>query len=237
MAKTSTWAATFECAWEAPRVSAPTLVAELHDVQVQRGGRRLFDAVSLRVCAGERVGLLGKNGVGKSTLLQTLAGMIVPSTGTATVLGKATGTWAARAVTAYMPEALPLTDELTVIEQLHLAASVRMLGGNARDLVDEQVQRLQLSAVAQRQCGALSKGTKQRVALAMALLHKPMLLLLDEPTSGVDDEHRAAVSSVLQEESARGAAMLLSTHVHDDVAAMLTSAVTLRSDGLHVGVL
>jgi ABC-2 type transport system ATP-binding protein len=181
--------------------------------------------VTLRVAAGEVVGLLGHNGAGKSTTMRMLAGALRPTSGAAKVTGHASTTIEARRNVGWLPEVPPLTDELTVREQLSFAAGLRSLGAAE---VDRALARCDLTALARQLNATLSKGTKQRVGLAQALLGDPSVVLLDEPTAGMDPKQAAALRDLVRSLSPTRA-IVLSTHLLHEVTALCTRVVLVRA--------
>ena len=180
-------------------------------------GRPAVRGVSLTIHKGEIVAFLGPNGSGKTTTMRMIAGLLRPDGGTGEVLGVAISEafWAVRAKIGYMAQHFALYGDLTVRENLLFAARVYGLSDPAR-VVEEAIARFGLSSYADVLAGGLSGGWKQRLQLAAALQHRPGLLLLDEPTSGVDPDSRRFVWEKVQEEAAHGAAALVSTHYLDE---------------------
>lgn len=175
--------------------------------------------LSFEVRRGEIVGLLGPNGAGKSTTLRMLIGFQYPDAGTVVLDGRDVYRDGARArrTLGYLPETLPLYVEMTVREYLdHFAALKGITGGGAggtkRAAVDRVLGELDLSAVADRACGNLSRGYRQRVGLAQALLAEPSILILDEPTAGLDPNQIQDFRRLIRE-LGRERAILLSTHI------------------------
>ncbi len=181
--------------------------------------------VTFRVDAGEVVGLLGHNGAGKSTTMRMLAGALRPSSGRAIVEGYDSTTIEARSRIGWLPEVPPLTDELTVREQLAFAVGLR---GLERSEVDRALQRCDLADVARQLNATLSKGTKQRVGLAQALLGDPRVVLLDEPTAGMDPKQSASLRDLVRSLSPTRA-IVLSTHLLHEVTALCTRVVLVRA--------
>jgi ABC-2 type transport system ATP-binding protein len=181
--------------------------------------------VTLRVTAGEVVGLLGHNGAGKSTTMRMLAGALAPTSGGVKVGGYDSKSVEARRRVGWLPEVPPLTDELNVREQLAFAAGLRGLGAadvtRALERCDLAAQRGQLNAT-------LSKGTKQRVGLAQALLGDPPVLLLDEPTAGMDPKQAASLRDLVRSLSPTRA-IVMSTHLLHEVTALCTRVVLVRA--------
>ncbi|NMB88569.1 MAG: ABC transporter ATP-binding protein [Chloroflexi bacterium] len=174
------------------------------------------DHVSFEVPQGEIVGYLGPNGSGKTTTMRMLLGLLAPSEGSATVLGfdAHRQTEAVRARSGYMSQKFALYDELTVRENLAFYAGV--YGVRDPQRIDAVLQRLGLAGVAGQQVRALSAGWRQRLALATAIVHRPQLLLLDEPTSGVDPVARRAFWDMIYSLLAEGITVLVTTHYMDE---------------------
>jgi len=177
------------------------------------------EALSLRVGEGEIYAFLGLNGAGKTTTLRMLLGMIKPSTGNATVLGRrvrlgSREPWAQVGYLVETPHAYP---ELTVQENLEAAR--RLHPGTARNAVSEVIERLGLAAYADRRSGTLSLGNVQRLGLAKALLHKPRLLLLDEPANGLDPAGIVEIRELLRELTRQeGVTVFMSSHILAEVS-------------------
>jgi ABC-2 type transport system ATP-binding protein len=182
------------------------------------GSRTVVDGVSFEVRKSEIVALLGPNGAGKTTTLRMLAGLIAATTGTVVVdgvtLSRATG-GALRRRIGFLTETPGLWDRLTVAENLWVYARLYGLE-RVEDVVAQTMEMLGLSGQATARAAELSKGMRQKVALARALLHAPPILLLDEPTSGLDPEITRSVRRLLEERRTAGAAILVSTHNLDE---------------------
>jgi len=193
------------------------------------GGSGVRD-VSLTLQRGAITGFLGRNGAGKSTTMRLLAGVLVPQRGTVTLDGEPVTSARARARIGWAPEEPPTAAGLSVREHLAFARSLAPGAGRG---VDDVVAALDLSAVVDRLAGALSKGTRQRLGVAMALLGAPDVLLLDEPAAGLDPAQVLALRELLRAEKARGAAILLSSHVVAELGALVDHVVAIR-DGVTV---
>ena len=177
-------------------------------------GRIAVEAVTFDVRGGEILALLGPNGAGKTTTMRMLAGLIAPTSGSVLVDGVpltgATGA-ALRARMGFLTESPGLWDRLTVAENLAVYAHLYGLADGDRR-IDAALERFRLTAHASARAAELSKGMRQKVAIARALLHDPEILLLDEPTSGLDPEIARDVRLLLEEKRTRGCSVLLSTH-------------------------
>ena len=189
------------------------------------------DGVSFSVARGEVVALLGPNGAGKSTAMKLLAGYLEPTSGTARVCGfdVSASPIEARRRIGYLAEGAPLYDDMTPARLLDFVGRIRGLDGGARRrAAAEAAARLRLESVLDRPIGALSKGFRRRVALAQALLADPDVLVLDEPTDGLDPNQKREVRALLREAGERKA-VLVSTHVLEEVEAVCSRAVTITA--------
>lgn len=189
------------------------------------GRAEVLGDVTLRVAPGERVALLGHNGAGKSTLIKLILGLIHPSQGQISVAGHAPGSAQARAATAYLPEQVAFHKSLTGREQLGLFAR---LAGESPRAVDDLLARVGLSEAADRRIGAYSKGMRQRLGLAQALLGRRRVALLDEPTSGLDPMSRHDLYAVIDEMAANGTALLIASHALTELEARTDRIAILR---------
>jgi ABC-2 type transport system ATP-binding protein len=188
------------------------------------------DQVRLQVQPGEIYALLGLNGAGKTTLIRMLLGMIRPSGGRVALFGvPVTGRehtiWSRVGYLVETPAAYP---ELTVRENLHLVRRLRRIGD--RHVVDAVIDRLGLADYAERRVRTLSLGNNQRLGLAKALLHRPELVLLDEPANGLDPAGVVEVRDLLHELATQGTTVFLSSHVLAEVA-RLASRIGIIHDG------
>lgn len=180
------------------------------------------DALSIRVEPGQVVGLLGPNGAGKSTVMRMIAGFLTPTSGRSWVCGHdvVREPLQAKRALGYLPEGAPSYGEMTVHEFLNFIVHVRGLSADvARRRFDEVVQRLQLEDVLPLCIDTLSKGLRRRVGLAQAILHDPPVLMLDEPTDGLDPNQKHAVRQLI-DAMARDRTILISTHLLEEVHAL-----------------
>jgi ABC-2 type transport system ATP-binding protein len=187
------------------------------------------DVVSFEVAPGEVLGFLGPNGAGKTTTMRMLAGFISPSAGTASICGHdiETDTLAAKRSLGYLPEGAPLYGEMTVQSFLEFIADLRGLTGSMRrNRLDYSIGRLQLGSVVEQTIETLSKGFRRRVGLAQALLQDPPVLILDEPTDGLDPNQKHEVRTLINEMS-RAKIIIISTHLLEEVAAVCTRAIII----------
>ncbi len=171
---------------------------------------RALEALSLEVPDGAAFGLIGPNGAGKTTFIKLLLGIARPSSGEVEILGRPPEDVGARAQVGYLPERLHLPSAWKPAAYLR---SVATLKGLREAKVDELLARVGLQGALQRRIGGFSKGMRQRLGLAAALRGQPKLLVLDEPTDGIDPLGRVEVRELLLQEKARGATLLLNSHL------------------------
>lgn len=189
--------------------------------------------LDLAVRPGEIVGLLGANGAGKSTAIKLIVGLVRPSAGAVRVFGAPPSARAARERLGYAPELPRFHPRLRVRELMDMAGSLCGLArAGRRAQAAELLARLGLAEATSRPVGALSKGQRQRLALAQALVGAPALLVLDEPMSGLDPPGREAVARLLAEARGRGAAVLFSTHALAEAERLCDRAAVLAGGRL-----
>jgi len=186
---------------------------EIDDLRVVRGGRAVLTDLALRVPAGRITGLLGPSGCGKSTLLRAIVGVQVVERGTVRVLGEPAGTPGLRARVAYATQGASVYDDLSVRENLLYFAS--MLSAPAGD-VERVLVEVDLDGQARDVVGSLSGGQRSRVSLGVALLGSPELLVLDEPTVGLDPVLRAELWDLFHRLASEGRTLIVSSHVMDE---------------------
>jgi ABC-2 type transport system ATP-binding protein len=187
------------------------------------------DALSIRAEPGQVLGLLGPNGAGKSTAMRMIAGFLAPSSGTARVCGFDVQREPLKAKRAlgYLPEGAPSYGEMTVREFLVFIARIRGLRADVGyRRFEEVVNRLQLEEVLEQSIETLSKGLRRRVGLAQAILHDPPVLMLDEPTDGLDPNQKHAVRQLI-DAMARERTILISTHLLEEVHALCNRVVII----------
>jgi len=190
-------------------------------------GLLAVDDLTFSVEPGEVLGFLGPNGAGKSTTMRMLAGFITPTSGTGSICGHdiATDSLAAKAVLGYLPEGAPHYGEMTVGSFLDFIADLRRLeGAHRKTRLDYVIGRLQLEPVIAQTIETLSKGFKRRVGLAQAIVHDPKVLILDEPTDGLDPLQKHEVRTLIGE-IAREKTIVISTHILEEVDAVCTRAI------------
>src|SRR5204862_5157436 len=192
---------------------------EVANLTKRYAGHRAVTGLTFSVGRGEIVGLLGPNGAGKSTTMRILSCFMPASSGTARVAGLDVFTQAdeVRRRIGYMPENNPLHLDMRVREYLKFRARLKGLGiGRSRERVDVVMQQCGLTEVSRRIIGHLSKGYRQRVGLADALAHEPELIILDEPTIGLDPHQIRSVRQLIKN-LARSHTVLISTHILSEV--------------------
>src|SRR5579859_6991108 len=187
------------------------------------------DDVSFQVAPGEVLGFLGPNGAGKTTTMRMLAGFITPTSGKASICGHdiASDPLAAKASLGYLPEGAPTYGEMTVRRFLEFIADLRRLEGDRRRArLDYVIDRLQLARVLDQSIETLSKGFRRRVGLAQAIVHDPPVLILDEPTDGLDPNQKHEVRTLIND-MARDKIIIISTHILEEVDAVCTRAIII----------
>jgi ABC-2 type transport system ATP-binding protein len=197
------------------RSSAPAI--SVRGLAKVLGGRRVIEDFSIDVPTGHVFGFLGPNGSGKTTTIRMLCGLLTPDAGSGRCLGYdiIAESAAIKREVGYMPQRFGLYEDLSIRENLSFVA--RLYGvPEARRRVEEMLERLGLRERARQLAGYLSGGWKQRLALAACLLHAPRLLLLDEPTAGVDPKARREFWDQIHDLAAQGMTVLVSTHYMDE---------------------
>lgn len=199
----------------------------------KRYGRLVaVDQLSFDVGAGEVLGFLGPNGAGKSTTMKMLTGFLAPTSGTARVNGHdiVDDSLAARRCMGYLPEGAPAYGEMTVRRFLEFVARARgFTGRDAVQAAGAAIERLNLDGVPEQPVETLSKGFKRRVGLAQAILHDPRVLILDEPTDGLDPNQKHEVRELIRDMSS-DKIIIISTHILEEVHALCNRAMII-SDG------
>jgi ABC-2 type transport system ATP-binding protein len=199
---------------------------EIDGLRVVRGGRRVLHDLGLRVPTGEVCGLLGPSGCGKTTLMRAIVGVQIVAAGSVTVLGQPAGSPALRRSVGYVTQAPSVYSDLTVGENLrYLARIVDVDTERVRGVIES----VGLADDAGRLVGSLSGGQRARVSLAGALLHRPKLLVLDEPTVGLDPVLRAELWAMFHALAKSGTTLIISSHVMDEAAEC--DALLLMRDG------
>jgi ABC-2 type transport system ATP-binding protein len=204
----------------------PPPAVEVSHLEVRRGGHTILDDLSFSLAPGSITGLLGPSGCGKSTLIRSVMGVQRISSGQVSVLGLPAGSPTLRSRVGYVTQAPAVYDDLTVEQNLHYFA--RLIGAtDAR--VDQVLSIVDLDRARHRATAALSGGQRARVSLAAALLGRPKLLVLDEPTVGLDPLLRRSLWQTFEALADSGTTLLVSSHVMDEAARC--DAVLLLRDG------
>jgi ABC-2 type transport system ATP-binding protein len=200
---------------------------EVENLTKQFGTKTAVDRLSFSVKKGEVLGFLGPNGAGKSTTMRMVTGFFPPTSGDIRVCGISIIDRPAEAKKriGYLPESAPLYQDMTVIGFLRFCAEIRGLGGSAkREAVERAIETCFLGSVARQSIDTLSKGYRHRTCLAQALLHDPEVLILDEPTDGLDPNQKHEVRQLIKR-LGETKAILFSTHILEEVEAACTRAV------------
>jgi ABC-2 type transport system ATP-binding protein len=192
-------------------------VIDVHDLRKSFGALKVVDGLSLQVAKGEICGFLGANGSGKTTTIRMLCGLLFADSGHGTCLGLDIVGQAPliRRQVGYMTQKFSFYEDLTVFENLDLVATLYEMP-NPREVVRDIMDRMALTGRRDQLAGQLSGGWKQRLALAACVLHEPRLLLLDEPTAGVDAKARREFWDLIHDMAGDGLTVLVSTHYMDE---------------------
>ena len=193
------------------------------------GSLQAVKDVSFTVEKGEVLGFLGPNGAGKSTTMRMITGFIPPTSGTATICGHdiITAPVAAKRCMGYLPENAPSYHTMTVTDFLTFIAKVRgYMGKDLHDKVENSIVKSRLESVRNQTIETLSKGYRQRTCFAQAILHDPQVLIMDEPTDGLDPNQKFVVRQMIKEMAA-DKAIIISTHILEEVDAVCTRAVVI----------
>lgn len=204
---------------------------EINHLTKRFGAFTAVDDLSFTVQAGEVLGFLGPNGAGKSTTMKMIAGFLHPSTGTVSVFGNdvQTNPLAVKQQLGYLPEGAPSYGEMTVREFLSFIADIRGLRGAERQQrIDHVIEQVQLSAVLHKTLDTLSKGYGRRVGIAQAILHNPPVLIMDEPTDGLDPNQKHEVRKLIQS-MAQDKTIIISTHILEEVDAVCSRAIIIAN--------
>ena len=202
---------------------------ELKNLTKRFAQHTVVDALSFSVEPGEVLGFLGPNGAGKSTTMKMLTGFLAPTSGSASILGYDIRTQALQAQRqmGYLPEGAPCYGDMTVRGFLEFIAEVRgYRGADKRVRVDTAIGQVELESVLGQSIDTLSKGFKRRVGLAQAILHDPRVLILDEPTDGLDPNQKHQVRELIKG-LARDKIVIISTHILEEVTAVCTRAIVI----------
>jgi ABC-2 type transport system ATP-binding protein len=204
-------------------------VIEVQHLSKKYGPFTAVDDVSFRAESGEILGFLGPNGAGKTTTMRIITGYMPATDGKATVAGYDVFDQPieAKRRTGYLPETPPLYPDMTVREYLRFVARIKGVTSNLADRVDAVMKKTWVADMANRHCGKLSKGYKQRVGLAQALIHEPEVLVLDEPTAGLDPKQIIETRQLIRELKGNHT-IVLSTHILPEVAQTCQKVVIIN---------
>jgi ABC-2 type transport system ATP-binding protein len=198
------------------------------------GAFKAVDDLSFIVEAGQVLGFLGPNGAGKSTTMKMLTGFLTPTSGTASINGidVVEDSVSARKNIGYLPEGAPSYGEMTVQQFLTFIARARLIEkGNVFDSVEKVIQKLNLAGVKHQAIETLSKGFKRRVGLAQAIIHDPQILILDEPTDGLDPNQKREVRNLIRD-MAKDKIIIISTHILEEVEAVCNRVMIIAKGRL-----
>lgn len=192
------------------------------------GHQKAVDEISFSMKSGEVVGFLGPNGAGKSTTMKMITGLLLPSSGTATVCGHSvlTEPVQVRKKLGYLPEHNPLYKDMFVREYLEMVADIHKVK-HKRTRIGEMIEVTGLTREAHKPINALSKGYRQRVGLAQAMIHDPEVLILDEPTSGLDPNQLHDIRQLIRE-FGKQKTVLFSTHIMQEVQAICDRVIVIN---------
>jgi ABC-2 type transport system ATP-binding protein len=195
----------------------PENIIECSGLTVKFGKIAALDGMDPKVGYGENFGMLGPNGLGKTTLIRVFCGLLKPSAGTATVMGRAMPSRANNALVGYMTQMDAMYNDLSVRENVRFFTSIYGLKGKEREeRIDEVLKVADLDKRQNSIVGTLSGGMKKRASMACVLVHRPRILFLDEPTVGVDPKPRAQFWDYFRELNKQGVTLIVSTHIMDE---------------------
>ena len=195
------------------------------------GAFTAVDNISFSVDRGEVLGFLGPNGAGKTTAMRMVTGFLPPTAGTVTVDGFDVSRQPieVKRRIGYLPEGAPLYEDMTPLELLSYIADVRRISGQAkRDAIAKAASRINIEPVMHQSIGTLSKGYKRRVGIAQAILHDPEILILDEPTDGLDPNQKHEVRALINE-MAKNKVIVISTHLLEELEVICSRAIVIAA--------
>jgi ABC-2 type transport system ATP-binding protein len=207
---------------------------EVKSLSKSYGALKAVDDLSFSVEAGQVLGFLGPNGAGKSTTMKMLTGFLTPSSGTALINGVdvVEDSVTARKNIGYLPEGAPSYGEMTVQQFISFVARARLIEKNkVAASVDDIIDRLNLTVVKHQTIETLSKGFKRRVGLAQAIIHDPQILILDEPTDGLDPNQKREVRNLIRD-MAKDKIIVISTHILEEVEAVCNRVMIIANGKL-----
>lgn len=206
------------------------ILLEVKGLKKNFGDFQAVKGISFAVRKGEVMGFLGPNGAGKSTTMRMVTGFIPPTEGTAVVCGHdvVADPIGAKSCFGYLPEAAPSYRAMTVTDFLVFIAKIRgYKGAEAERRVQDAIREANLSKVVNQTIETLSKGYRQRTCFAQAILHDPQVLIMDEPTDGLDPNQKREVRNLIKAMAAKGKAIIISTHILEEVDAVCTRAIII----------
>ena len=202
---------------------------KVENLKKRFGDFEAVKGISFTVAKGEVLGFLGPNGAGKSTTMRMITGFIPPTSGTAVICGHdiLKDPIGAKSALGYLPEAAPSYRAMTVEDFLTFIAKARGFSGAAvKERVAAVIEKARLANVAKQTIDTLSKGYRQRTCFAQAILHDPQVLIMDEPTDGLDPNQKFVVREMIKE-MAKEKAIIISTHILEEVDAVCTRAIII----------
>jgi gliding motility-associated transport system ATP-binding protein len=209
-------------------VKLMAVLIEARDLRKRFGAINAVDGISLEVVKGEVLGFLGPNGAGKSTTMKMLTGFLEPDSGSAYIGGISVADQpiAAKTKLGYMPEGAPAYGDMNTLSFLRFIAEIRGFeGAEAERRVQAAVEKAALESVLEQKIDTLSKGYKRRVGMAQAILHDPQVLIMDEPTDGLDPNQKHHVRKLITD---KDKAIIVSTHILEEVEAVCSRAVIIN---------
>jgi ABC-2 type transport system ATP-binding protein len=209
--------------------ASPAAMIEIEGLVRRFGPLTAVGGVSFQVAQGEVLGFLGPNGAGKSTTMKMITGFLTPTEGRIRVCGHdvVEAPIAAKACIGYLPEGAPAYPDMTPVQFLDFIADVRGIKGAAKqERIGRVMTQVQIEGVAHQSIDTLSKGFKRRVGIAQAILHDPQVLILDEPTDGLDPNQKHEVRGLIKAMS-KDKAIVISTHILEEVDAVCTRALII----------
>ena len=206
---------------------------DVHALSRSYGDFKAVQDINFNIKTGEIVGLLGYNGAGKTTIMRMISGFLEPDSGQVLIDGVCLqdDPQQAKSNIGYLPENLPIYPELSVIDYLDYVADLKQLQGEKSTQIAEVIQATALADHVYQSIGLLSRGYKQRVGVAQALLGHPKILILDEPTNGLDPQQTHDMRLLIQRLS-QHSTIILSTHIMQEVSAICTRVLMIRSGQL-----
>lgn len=207
---------------------------EVHNLHKHFGSVKAVQGISFQVARGEVLGFLGPNGAGKTTTMRMITGFLPPDKGHAAVCGHdvTQDPVGAKSCIGYLPENAPAYPSMTVTAFLRFVAEIRGFRGAARDArVEATIETCHLDQVRHRAIDNLSKGYRQRACFAQAILHDPPVLIMDEPTDGLDPNQKHVVRTMIKE-MAPEKAIIVSTHILEEVDAVCTRAIIISNGAI-----